>query len=130
MAAAMALAIAVLDGRARNSGLQAGISGSVGLRGEATDGVLYGPRSSVSWTQEQQPSREHRTVSLTASDLAQSLSIMGVVTVGLRVSQEASKVTSLCQIQKKMQNPSARQGSLKIANLSLIDLEILKNILT
>lgn len=35
-----------------------------------------------------------------------------------------------CQIQKEMQNPSARQGSLKIANLSLIDLEILKNMLT
>lgn len=43
MAVAMALAVAVLEGRAMNSGLQARISGLVGLRGEATDGVLYGP---------------------------------------------------------------------------------------
>lgn len=108
MAVAVALAVAVLGFGGMNSGLQARISVSVGLKGEAMDGLLYGPRSSVSWNQEQQHSREHPTISMSASDLAQSLSIMGAVRVVPGVSQEASKVTSLCQVQKKMQNTSAR----------------------
>lgn len=81
------------------------------------DGLLHGPRSSVPRNRKQQHSREHPTISLSASDLAQHLSVTGAVRGCPEVSQEASKVTSLCQVQKKMQNTSARQGALKIANL-------------
>lgn len=81
------------------------------------DGLLCGPGSSVPGNRKQQHSREHPTISLSASDLTQCLSVMGAVIGGPEVSQEASKVTSLCQVQKKMQNTSARQGALRIANL-------------
>lgn len=130
VAMAVAVAVAVLEGRAMKSGLQARISVWVGLKGKAIDGLLSGPRSlfpgiksSSIWGSIPQSHWLHQT-------WPRAFPLWGQSEWSRSVPRRPARSPANARFKKGCRNTLTRQGALKIANLSSIHLEILKNIWT